>query len=295
MSFIPVEEIFDPESMPESRMYEGKKVCIGLPFYKSTNPRTMFSIMALLDRTKTAIMLNHGDACVFHSRNTLVDNFLKSNMEWILMIDDDVIVPFSNAKLFNSFTGFNFPDKFAGFNTIDRLLSHGRTLVGGLYFGRQEFKSKPVYSEGAESKQEEDFVRRGPTDLVKPCRWVGTGCWLAHRTVFTDIEKKFPHLARNSSGLNGQWFSPSEAELRNAVTVALNELSGGGDPEELREKVTRILEDGLKLSRKFSGVGTGEDVTACHRAAAAGHQPFVDLGLVCGHVGEAVFGPKQRL
>lgn len=39
------------------------------------------------------------------------------------------------------------------------------------------------------------------------------------------------------------------------------------------------------------GAGTGEDVAFCRKATAAGFPPFVDKGLVCGHIGRRVFGP----
>lgn len=292
MSFTPVDEIFDPESIPEARMFEGKKICIALPWYKSTEPRTAFSIMALLDRTKTAVMLDWGDAFVSHSRCKLSDNFLKSNMEWMLMIDDDMVLPFGNAKLFNSFTGFNLPEKFAGLNTIDRLLSHGKTLVGSLYFGRWT-NGKPVYAEGAESKQEEEFVRRGPHDLLKPCRWVGTGALLIHRTVFTDIEKTFPHLARNDKGVSGQWFTSSEHDSVEAVSQVLKMIDN--DPTVSVDTIHKILLDARRKSNKFSGLGVGEDVVFCHRAAQSGHQPYVDLGLLAGHTGAFCYGPKKQL
>lgn len=284
----PVDEIFDPEAIPESPFFESRKVCITLPFYKSVEPRTMFAIMSLLDRKKTACMLDHGDAYIQHSRNKLADNFLKSGLEWQLTFDDDCIPPFGNAKIFNQFTGFNFPEKFAGLNTIDRLLSSGKTLIGGLYFGRWHH-GKPVYAEGSESKQEEAFCRRGPQDLVKPTRWFGTGCALIHRSVYLDIEKHFPHLARKPDGTGGNWFTSSEHDLRNAVTKAIASLEAGEDATSALE----VLKRGQLLSRKFSGLGTGEDVTLCHRAAQSGHQPWIDLGLVCGHTGVHCFGPKK--
>lgn len=292
MSFIPVDEIFDPESIPESKMFEGKKVCIALPWYRMVEPRTAFSIMALLDRKKTAVMLNHGDCFIAHCRNKIADNFLKSNMEWMLTLDSDMIVPFGNAKLFNAFTNFNLPDKFAGLHTIDRLLASGKTLIGGLYFGRWT-NAKPVYAEGAESKQEEEFVRRGPHDLIKPCRWVGTGALLVHRTVLTDIERTFPHLARNDKGVAGQWFTSSEHDSVQSVTQVLKLIEE--DPNLSTEQIREILLDGRRKSNKFSGLSVGEDVILCHRAAQSGHQPFVDLGLLCGHSGEFVYGPKKQL
>lgn len=271
-------------------MFEGKKVCIAAPWYKTSEPRTAFSIMALLDRNKTAVMLDFGDAFIAHSRNKLANQFLKSNMEWMLTIDDDMVLPFGNAGIFRSFTGFNFPDKFAGLNSIDRLLSHGKTLVGALYFGRWAH-GKPVYAEGSESAKEEAFVRRGPHDMCKPCRWVGTGAMLIHRTVFTAIEAQFPHLARNADGTGGNWFTSSEHDLAKAVTEALAAIDRCEDIHVVRE----ILQRGQNLSRRFSGLGTGEDVVFCHRAAQAGHQPHVDLGLVCGHTGSYCYGPKKIL
>lgn len=282
------DEVFDPADIPESRMFEGKKVCVVAPWYKSTEPRTAFSIMALLDRNKTAIMLDFGDAFIAHSRNKLADAFLKSNMEWMLTVDDDMVLPFGNANIFRSFTGFTFPDKFAGLNTIDRILSHGKTLVGALYFGRWAH-GKPVYAEGSESKQEEAFVRRGPHDLCKPTRWVGTGCLLIHRTVFTSIEAKFPHLARGTNGKGGNWFTSSEHDLNSSVSEALKCIEAGADLGEIEA----VLKRGQHLSKRFSGLGVGEDVVFCHRAAQAGHQPHVDLGLVCGHTGSYCYGPRE--
>lgn len=284
------EDIFDPEDTPASPMFEGKKVCIVAPWYKSSEPRTAFSIMALLDRSKTAVMLDFGDAFIAHSRNKLADAFLSSKMEWMLTIDDDMVVPFGNAGIFRSFTGFHSADKFAGLNTIDRLLSHGKTLVGALYFGRWKH-GKPVYAEGAESKNEEAFVRRGPHDICKATRWVGTGCLLVHRTVFTAIEAKFPHLARKPDGKGGNWFTSSEHDLNEGVKNALACIDRGGSVTE----VQGILEAAQARSKRFSGLGVGEDVVFCHRAAQAGHQPHVDLGLICGHTGSYCYGPDKIL
>lgn len=277
----------DLSAVPETKMFEQGKVCICLPWYRTADPRTTFSLLALLDRRKHLIALDFGDAFVAHARGKLADNFLKTSAEWMLTVDSDMVIPFSNPKLFRSFTGFNFlSDKWAGLNTVDRLISHGKTLVGALYFGRWP-GGKAVYAEGSESAQEESFCRRGPHDLIKPTRWVGTGCMLVHRTVFTDIEKKFPNLARKADGTGGNWFTSSEHDVRSSVESAL-ELD---DPEEIKS----VLKAGLNLSRRNSGLGMGEDVQFCIRAAQAGHQPFVDLGLMCGHVGDYSYGPKKTL
>jgi hypothetical protein len=246
-----------------------------------------FSVMSLLGRAKTAqtaSMLDFGDAFIVHSRNKLADQFLRTKMEWMLTIDDDMVVPFGNAQLFNSFTHFNLPERFAGLHVIDRLLSHGKTLVGALYIGRWEH-GKAMYGEGCDP-QELKYAKSGPHDVCKPTRWVGTGCKLIHRSVFEDIEKKFPHLARGANGLGGQWFTSSEHDLRAAVEKAI----AMADPAA----AMRYISDALTVSKRNSSMGMGEDVQFCIRATQAGHQAHVDLGCLCGHIGSYCYGKPVK-
>jgi len=298
ISLSAVEKVFDVRAVPgmskvQEAMWEGKSVCILTPSYKYTNPRTAFSILNLLDRQKMAVMLDFGDAFIAHSRNKLADNFLKSKIEWAFTVDDDMIVPFGNAQLFNSFTRFGHSEFFSGLHSINRLLSHGKTLVGGLYFGRWAH-GKPVYAEGHADRQEEAYARRAPHDLCKPTKWVGTGCMLIHRSVFLDIETQFPHLARNASGDYGHWFTSSEHDIKTATEQALAILGDTSVSESARIAEARsVISTGRARSNVHSSLGMGEDVTFCIRAAQSGHQPHVDMGLVCGHVGDHVYGPNN--
>lgn len=268
-------------AVPESR-----KVLIALPWYRSACPLTAFALATIMDRRRFGVSLSFGDAFVVHARNKLATQFLSTTFEWMLMLDDDMIFPFGNAEWFNEHTGLGLPEAFAGIHTIDRLLSHEKTLIGATYFGRSP-GAKPVFADGA--KLQELILKRGPEDRIVPTRWVGTGCLLIHRTVFLDIEKKFPHLSRNENNGNGQWFTSSEHDLHSAVDEAIDILSAGGDPEVLRHKVTERLVEGQHKSSVHSVLGMGEDVQLCVRATQAGHTPFVDLGLWAGHVGSAVY------
>ena len=268
---------------------ETRKVYLAMPWYKTAHPKTVFSILSLWDRRRMAASLDYGDAFIAHSRNKLTDHFLKSKLEWYLTVDDDMLLPMGNAALFKSFTMTDMPDKFAGRNTLDRLLSHGKTLVGALYFGRWKH-GKPVYAEGASDKAEEAWVRSGPHDVLKPTRWVGTGCMLVHRSVFLDIEKKFPALARNDKGVGGQWFTSSEHDLTKCASQAKEILADESRPFEDRVRAAaELLDQGTRLSGRNAGLGVGEDVIFCRRALQAGHQPYVDCGLVCGHAGENIY------
>ena len=283
-----------PPDEPVPALVEDKQVCITLPFYKQTNPLTAFSIMGLINPTRTKIMLRWGDAFVIHSRNVLADDFLKTGLPWQLTIDDDMVVPWGHAANYRNFTGFNISDQFAGLHTVDRLLSHGKTLVGGLYFGRWS-GGRPVYAEAQDaqtSAEETAFASRGPHDLCKPTRWVGTGVMLIHRSVYLDIERRFPHLARHpDTGKGGNWFTPDGGDIRGPfreATAVLNDTTGS--PDARAQKAIEILEAAERRVAKM-GLGVGEDVSFCLRAADAGHPANVDMGLLCGHVGSTVY-PK---
>jgi hypothetical protein len=252
----------------------------------------MFSVISGLDRAKMAVMLDFGDAFIAHSRNKLASNFLKTGLEWALTVDDDMVIPCGNAAWFNDITKMNLPEKFASRNTVDRLLSHGKTLVGALYMGRWE-GAHAVYGEG-QQPAEKEWIKFGPHDVVKPTRWVGTGCMLIHRSVFLDIEAKFPHLARNKDGDFGHWFTSSEHDLRAATSKAMEVLSDDSASEGARiAKAQMLLHDAQLISQQNSSLGMGEDVQFCVRASQAGHQPHVDCGLICGHIGHHVYGPRK--
>ena len=285
-------ELIDIPAAPSLPSAESlrQKVMIALPWMKSANPVTAFCVASLVDKRRTALLLNHGDSFVAHSRNSIGDKFLASGLEWLLTIDDDMIVPNGHADWFNENTGFNLPARYAGLNTLDRLLSHGKTLVGGLYFGRNKH-GPPMYEAGCNNPDEAKFARMAPHDTVRPTRWVATGCLLIHRKVFLDIEKAFPRLARKPNGKGGNWFSTSEHRLLERVDEIREYLSKGPMDGEKALKAFQLLESASAEARHNSGLGFGEDVQFSIRAKEAGHQPYVDLGLVCGHVGACVYGP----
>lgn len=278
-----------PVPPPTTVVTFGKKVMVVLPWHKQVSPVTTFCVSQLIDRRRTAAVLNFGDAFIAHSRNSCADVFLQSECEYMLTIDDDMVIPFGSPIWFNAHTRFNLPEPFASFNALDRLMSHKKTLVGALYFGRH-INGPPVYNEGTASPQEAEFARSAPIDLAKPTKWVGTGCMLIHRKVFEDIEKRFPRIARGPNKKGGQWFTSSEVSLLDGLDRVRDALSGPLSGDSAYKALT-TLEGVIATARQENTLGCGEDVSFCNRARAAGHQPYVDMGLVCGHIGHCVFGP----
>jgi hypothetical protein len=254
----------------------GREVMLLLPQYKHTNPATLFSLLGLWDRATMRATMHFGDAFIVHTRNKLAQSFLASDCPWSLWIDDDMVVPIGDAGWFNGVTNLNLPKEFAGQHTLKRLLAAKKKLVGALYFGRHP-KGKPMFAEGANDPALAARIRDTRPATVQATKWVGTGCMLIHRDVFLDIQKKFPHLAPKRADLPWEFFSPAPDE----VLLKLAEAKTPEAQQELVEAVTKYRP------------GTGEDVTFCRRAQVAGHQPHVDLGLIAGHVGGAVYGPTN--
>jgi hypothetical protein len=277
---------------PTTIITYGKKVLIALPWQKSVSPITAHCVSQLIDRRRTSTMLNFGDAFVAHTRNKCADVFLDSPCEYMLMIDDDMVIPFGNATWFNAYTRFNFPEPFAGFNALDRLMSHGKSLVGALYFGRHPH-GPPVYNEGTANPTEAAYARKAPFDQLKPTKWVGTGCMLVHRKVFEDIEARFPRIARGPDKKNGHWFTSSEVSLAQQLDDIKSELTDGPLTAEKAYRTLTLLENATATAKRENCLGCGEDVSFCMRAVAAGHQPYIDMGLVCGHLGHCVYGPRN--
>jgi len=258
--------------------WEGRKVAMLLPWYKQVNPVTAFCLMGLFNPATMRVFMSCQDAFIAHTRNTLSRMFLNSPCEWAVMFDNDMVYPFGSSVFFNGITRFEFSEEFAGARTIHRLMSHGKSLVGGLYFGRNE-DGKPMFSEGLSDPEITALVHKGPQNKLMATRWVATGCLLIHRTVFEDINKKYPDLGDH-------WFTPSEADLLESVKTVRSMLGKFPDQE-----IDRFLASAVEQTQHNSKPGSGEDVTFCIRAGLAGHQPHVDLGLVCGHIGDAVYGP----
>lgn len=285
-----------PVDPPKSIVTFQKKVTIALPWQKSANPVTSFCVAQLVDKRRTSSMLCYGDAFVAHSRNHCVDEFLKTTeSDYLLMIDDDMVVPFGNSKWFKTYTGWHwYPEPFSSFNAIDRLMSHQKSVVGACYFGRHP-EGPPVFATGASSQKAADYCRKGPFDELLQTGWVGTGCILIHRQVFLDIEKKFPALARGPAGDGGQWFTSSEHKLMDGLRQLKDFLGAGVMDGKKAVKAYEMVDGLVSKIQQSSCLGMGEDVFFCKRAAECGHEVFVDLGLICGHVGHMVYGPRNTV
>jgi hypothetical protein len=308
-SLAAVELVFQKDDNPLAEGYDaqwaGKQIFLALPFYKSVDPRTLFGILGIWDRAKFGACVRYGDAYISHTRNNLARDFLGTGLPECLWLDDDIIAPRGDAGWFNAHTDFNFEEKFAGMHTPTRLRSHGKTIVGGLYFNRGP-RGRAVYYEAmlasAAGLAEDRLARSAPADRIRDVWWTGTGCLWHKREVLEDIQKAFPNLAPEADREPWHFFSNRddllskafpEIKLKIADAAALIKDQNGAGAQALLLDVVKQIDDTSKASAIHSALQQGEDQTFGKRAKVAGHQSFVDHGVVCGHVGSCVYGPAN--
>jgi len=226
----PIHESRSPEGLPSYRCeFEGRDIMVGFPCYKTTNPVTAFALAALaLDfgREKIRFDMSIGDAMIYHSRNILAQKFLETDAKWLLMLDDDIIPSIGRPGWLRSWVPStqSLPDLPLQRHVIHRLVGSGKTLIGGAYFGRQE--------NGALMCSDLSLTPRAKAyeDANAPVDWVATGCMLVHRTVFEDIQKKFPELSPKKSGDAFDFFHPMSSKEGEDVSFCKRAKQAGHQP-----------------------------------------------------------------
>lgn len=302
-SLAAVEKVFNvPQGVSEDPAWLGKEVFIGLPQYKTTNPVTLLCILGMWDRAKFGLLMDYGDAYVIRTREQIAHRFLETGKKWLWWLDDDMIVPWGNAEGFRKHTQMPLPDKYAGLHTVNRLLSHNKSIVGALYFGRHPFGRAMYYEAIVDSPEgaiENDSAHEGPRDVLRPAKWCGTGCLLTDRQVYVDIRDHFPNLAPMFPTEPFHFFTNASdgvmsrfTLMQEIVACAAKAVEEDKKDEALRNlsEVQRIMVEGKNDNTHNAHLMQGEDQTFGIRAKKAGHPSFVDMGLICGHVGSAVYG-----
>lgn len=242
-------------------MWEGRKVRLLMPVYRTFNAKTHFTLFACYagyGPTKIGIEQPVEGTVIHEARNILIHRAM-SNPEGdtFIMIDDDMVLPCGSAPYFNGNMKAGVRPEQAAYNAISRIMSHGKEkeIVSALYFGRHEYGVAQC-EWGFGKKHTNREFRAGEHKGLVPMGWVATG--------FLKIE-------------------------RSAILKLQKAIDEGMFPE-CKPK------EGQGWYGYFTPVSTGigEDVSFGLRMNKIGVQSYLDASLVCLHAdGGTLYGPRN--
>jgi hypothetical protein len=175
----------------------GRKVSILLPYTTGFAGIVVASLLYYAKHMGVAFELL-GNSLLIRARNELAMRFLRSEREWSLWVDSDVLMPFGNPGVFLNYSkARKLPVKFAAYNTVTRLVNHNQPLVGGIYSARQKFGNLVCQPEleprNANDNRLAQTIREGRDagGLIK-VDWLAAGLMLVHRQVYETIMQNEP-------------------------------------------------------------------------------------------------------
>jgi len=247
------------------------RVAIGIPAYGSQSKDWWGPLVrqaAELHKQNIELVDLHvvGSMMTDVSRNHIVDDFLKSDVEWLRWLDADNV------------------DKLG---SIRRLIDTRKTLVTGIYTKREEMGDNVAYFSTPEGAYR--TVSGYTPGEIFPIQAAGMGGCLVHRSVFEDIQRSYFMFDLAGGGV---------------VTVHKDDIRGDVFDDALDPTDGLAIDGALRLRLRqptrpkpfaffMLGFGRTEDYGFFEMAARCGHRLWLDSGVEIGHLGEKVYMPAD--
>ncbi len=195
-----------------------------------------------------------------HNRNLIVENFLKLDSEWLFWIDADTIVPIG---------------------AIDRMIAVGKTMVSGLYWGKNDPHPAIAYYVYNGAYRPLDKTRHWERGEILPVDACGMGCMLVHRSVYEDIQKQFTPYQEAGGGM----ILVHKDDISGEVTADIKHATDGKVVNgQRRQRLIPLTLEKPKFPFYSLEHGRTEDLWFFEIAARAGHKPYLDTSVECGHI-----------
>lgn len=248
------------------------KLSIGIPFYGGVPAEwwtQMLQFSAALSKVvEVRDIITCGTMTADHSRNLIADEFVKSDAEWLFWIDSDTQVPVG---------------------AVERMLSHGRTLVSGLYYGKNDPHPPIAY-----------FKHNGAyTPIDKSLKWekgeiihvdsAGMGCMLTHRSVFEDIKNNYHVYQIPGGGIIPVHNEDIFTDGSDGTDVYDGKVING----QLRVRLMEPTLMGLRFPFFMIDHLRTEDIHFFELAERVGHRLYLDTSVECGHLRNVAFTGKD--
>jgi hypothetical protein len=194
------------------------------------------------------------DTMVNRSRNALAKRFLDSGCTWSLWIDSDIAAPIGHADWYRSIIrGTQLSNEAFNYEVISRLLSHNKPVIGAIYASRQ-WQGRLVIQPEIHPRSHEDKLL---------CNEIRRG------------------TARGLAEVD--WIGFGCALVHRQVF------------EEVKRRFPQLApQSEFAPWRFFQPEGDeGEDEAFCRRLKACAIPVWLDVQLVCGHIGNMAFLPEH--
>lgn len=245
---------------PVAAMQKARKYSILCPINREMSYATVLSMLGNWKATlpePIRDMLAHidfePDTTPHMARNRLATRFLESQDEWSFWMDSDIIAPIGNPAWFKRRTGTKHGDQWAARAAIDRLTSRNKSFVGAVYSQRSAARSI-LASPGTNPQNE------------------------GEKLTAQEIREKGPV----DKVVEVNWIGFGCVAVHRSVFEAVLKLPG---------VQSTIKGQAHEFFTPIAGGNEGEDMAFCKRARQAGHPPFLDMSIHCGHIGKFCFLP----
>lgn len=248
------------------------KVSLGIPFYGGVSGEWWSHMLqftaALARRVDIVEIITCGTMTADHSRNLIAGDFLKSDSEWLFWIDSDTMVPVG---------------------ALDRLLGVGKTLVSGLYYGKNP-PNPPIayylYNGGVTPIDQKVRWEKGEILPVDAC---GMGCMLTHRSVFEDIQKNYDVYQMDGGGVVPVHKSDVLGDVETTAGPRKDDLDGKVYKGQMRVRLKKPSLANLRFPFFMIEHMRTEDIYFFDLARRVGHKAWLDTSVECGHLRNVPF------
>lgn len=240
------------------------KVSLGIPFYGSFSGEwttQMLQFVAMLAEEHELVdIITCGSMTADHNRNLIVDEFLKKDSEWLFWIDSDTMVPVG---------------------AVSRMVAHGRTLVSGLYYGKNPPHPPIAYMIHNGAYTPIDKKIKWEKGEIVPIDAPGMGCMLTHRSVFEDIRNNYEVYQVPGGGVLPIHKNDILGDIKDD---AHHEHDGKVYKGQLRLRVVSPTLANLRFPYFAITNNKTEDLFFFELAERVGHKPVLDTSAECGHL-----------
>ena len=249
------------------------KVSIGIPFYGGVPAEwwtQMMQFSAAISKTvELRDIITCGTMTADHSRNLIAGDFLKSDSEWLFWIDSDTQVPVG---------------------ALERMIAHGKTLVSGLYYGKNDPHPPIAYYKFNGAYQPIDKATKWEKGEIIPVDSAGMGCMLTHRSVFEDIRDSFRVFQIPGGGIVTTHKDDVYLDDKVADTDVYDGKIVNG---QLRIRLTEPTLVNLRFPFFMIDHLRTEDIHFFELAERVGHRLYLDTSVECGHLRNVAFTGKD--